>query len=119
MWLIRFQNIETRDYHRVERFCHQVDFVPKKFSAMLLTKGILLYVFQKKSWRQIGKELNVPHLSVYNFYSHIQDSDELHDFLLYFIERRIVLSIADERNITREYLETDEIVEKSKMMFLK
>lgn len=95
--------------------------MPKKFSAMILTKGVLLHVFQKKSWRQIGKELNIPYLSVYNFYSYIQDSAELRDFLLYFIERRIVLSLTDEKNITREYLETEEIVEKSleklKMMF--
>jgi hypothetical protein len=40
-------------------------------------------------------------------------TESLHDLIIYFIERRIILSLLDERHVTREYLETDEIVEKS------
>lgn len=113
MWLIRFHLIETRDYNRVERFCHVVDFSPRKLSGMVLVKGILLHVFQRKSWRQIGKELGVAHIPLYNFYTQFHTTESLHDLIIYFIERRIILSLLDERHVTREYLETDEIVEKS------
>ena len=114
MWLIRFHLIETRDYNRLERFCRAVHFAPKKFSAMVLMKGILLYVFQKKSWRQVGSELNIPHLPIYNFYSQIQYTREFRELLIYFIERRIALSLLSEKTITREYLKMDDVVERSR-----
>ncbi len=86
---------------------------------MILMKGILLHVFQNKSWRQVGSELNIPHLPIYNFYSQIQHTSELRELLVYFIERRIALSLLTERATTREYLETDEVVERSREEFIK
>lgn len=114
MWLIRFHLIETRDYNRVERFCYAVGFAPRKLSSMMLVKWLLLHVFQKKSWRQIGKELGTAHIPLYNFALQFESSSELHTLLEYCIERRIVLWIGDEWHISREYLESDEIVMKSR-----
>ena len=81
---------------------------------MVLMKGILLHLFQKKSWRQVGSELNIPHLPIYNFYSQIHDAPEFRELLIYFIERRIALSLLSEKSITREYLQTFEILERSR-----
>ena len=114
MWLLRFHLIESRDYSRVERFCREVGFTPKKFSAMLLVKGAMLHIFQKKSWRQIGRELWVAHIPVYNFTTQMEWWVAFQNLLAYLIERRIVLWIGDERNITREYLESEEILERSR-----
>ena len=81
---------------------------------MVLMKGILLHLFQKKSWRQVGSELNIPHLPIYNFYSQIQYTREFRELLIYFIERRIALSLLSEKTITREYLKMDDVVERSR-----
>ena len=88
-------------------------FVPKKFSHMILLKWLMLHILQGKSWRQIGRELNVPHVSVYHFFQFVWEKKELEYIFAYFIERRITLYLGDEKNITLEYLERDDLVEKS------
>ncbi len=93
--------------------CERSWFIAKKFSPLVLVKGILLHIFAKKSWRKIASELWVPHIPIYNLYRELESTPELREILEYCITRRVVLYIADERHITRESLETDEIIEKS------
>ena len=73
----------------------------------------MLHILQGKSWRQIGKELAIPHVSVYHFFQFVSDKKELQYIFAYFIERRIALYLGDEKNITLEYLERDDLVQKS------
>ena len=73
----------------------------------------MLHILQGKSWRQIGKELSIPHVSVYHFWQFVSEKKELEYIFAYFIERRIALYLGDEKNITLEYLEQDNLVEKS------
>ena len=89
---------------------------PKRASDIVLIKAVLLHVFQKKSWRTVALEVGISHVTAFQFYNEIKNTDEFHTVLSYFIERRIILSILYEKNITREYLESDEIVEKSLMI---
>jgi hypothetical protein len=84
---------------------------------MLLLKGSMLHIFQRKSWRQTGRELNVAHTPLYNFSAQFSNTKEFELLIEYFIERRILLSFSDEKYLTREFLETDEIVEKSLLEF--
>ena len=117
MWLIRFHLIETRDYNYVNRICRKMGIAPKRASDIVLIKAILLHIFQKKSWRTVALEVGISHVTAFQFYNEIKNKNELHDVLSYFIERRIILSILHEKNITREYLESDEILQKSLELF--
>lgn len=74
----------------------------------------MLHMLQGKSWRQIGRELNVPHVSVYHFFQFVREKKELEYIFSYFVERGIILSLGNEKNITLEYLATDERKEYSK-----
>ncbi len=113
MWLIRFHLIETRDYNYANRICRKMGIAPKRTSDIVLIKALLLHVFQKKSWRTVALEVGISHVTAFQFYNDVRDTAEFHEILSYFIERRIVLSILHEKNITREYLESDEILQKS------
>ena len=110
MWLIRFHLIEPRDYNRISRMCERSGFIAKKFSPLVLVKGILLHIFAKKSWRAISQELGVPHIPIYNLYRELEGTPELREILEYVIMRRIVLFTSDERYITREMLDSEEII---------
>lgn len=110
MWLTRFHLIEPRDYNRISRMCERSGFVAKKFSPLLLAKGIVLHTFSKKPWRRVATELGVPHIPIYHLYQELESSGDLHTLLIYFIERRIVLFVESERHITREMLATEDII---------
>lgn len=113
MWLTRFHLIEPRDYNRISRMCERSGFVAKKFSPLVLVKGILLHIFMKKSWRAIASELGVPHIAIYHLYQSLEGTSEMREILEYAITRRIVLYARDDRHITREILESEEIVRES------
>jgi hypothetical protein len=87
--------------------------IERKTSNIVLMKAVLLHVFQKKSWRRVGWELGISHVTAFQFYRDIYEQEELKKVLVYFIERKIVLYLGEEKNITKEYLESDEIIKKS------
>lgn len=55
----------------------------------------------------------VSHVPLYQFYEEIRIRSERDEIIEYCITRRIALSVASERHITLEYLDSDEIVEQS------
>lgn len=81
---------------------------------MLLVKGILLHVLQRKSWRQAATELHMAsHIPLYQFYEHIRHTPEGDEIIEYMIYRRIALHLRDARHITPEILDSECIVEES------
>ena len=113
MWLLRFQNIKWSDYGKITRLCKKSGFCPKKFSATILVKWILIHILLKKSWRKISKQIWVPYLPIYQFYKKIEDKPELKEMLKYFCEKKVISFIKDENKLTREILDSEELVEKS------
>ncbi|MDQ7009928.1 MAG: hypothetical protein Q9M94_06560 [Candidatus Gracilibacteria bacterium] len=113
MWLLRFQNIKSSDYNKITRLCKKSGFCPKKFSATILVKGILIHILLKKSWRKISAQIGVPYLPIYQFYNKIKDKPELIDMLNYFCEKKVISYIGNEKNINRFFLDSDELVLKS------
>ena len=113
MWLLRFQNIKSSDYSKITRLCKKSGFCPKKFSATILVKWILIHILLKKSWRKISVQIWVPYLPIYQFYKKIEDKPELKEMLKYFCEKKVISFIKDEKNITKEFLDSEELVEKS------
>ena len=87
--------------------------IERKTSNILLMKATLLHIFQKKSWRRVALELWIPHVTAFQFYSDVSEWENREKLISYFIERRILLYLGDEKNITKEYLESDEIIKKS------
>jgi len=110
MWLLRFQNIKSSDYSKITRLCKKSGFCPKKFSATILVKWIITHILLKKSWRKISAQIWVPYLPIYQFYKRIKDKPELKEMLNYFCEKKVVSYIWSEKNITKEFLESDELI---------
>ncbi len=113
MWLIRFQNIKTSDYAKITRLCKKSGFFPKKFSATMLVKWIISHMLLRKSWRKIWEQLGVPYLPLYQFYQKIKWKQELHEILLFFCEKKIISYMWAQKNMTRDLLESNELVKKS------
>ncbi len=84
---------------------------------MLLVKGILLHVLQWKSWRQSAEYIGVPYTILYQLYRSLEATDIVDNIIYYAIERRIALYIQDEKHITQELLESDEIIVQSIMIY--
>lgn len=106
MWLIRSQYIDARVYQRVDRFCQEVGFLPRKFSAMLLVKGVCLHLLQGKSWRQIGRELGAPHVPIYNCAHDWIHQSAFHSLLSDLVEKGVVVYFDPSTPLTRERLES-------------
>jgi len=119
MWLLRFQNIKSSDYGKITRLCKKSGFCPKKFSATIFVKWILIHILLKKSWRKIAEQIWVPYLPIYQFYKRIEDKSELFEMLEYFCEKKVISYIWDEKNANREFLESDELVQKSLLQLKK
>jgi len=113
MWLLRFQNIKSSDYNKITKLCKKSGFCPKKFSATILVKWILIHILLKKSWRKISTQIWVPYLPIYQFYKRIENKPELKEILIYFCQMKIISYIWSEKNITREFLNSYGLVEKS------
>jgi hypothetical protein len=113
MWLLRFQNIKWWDYWKITRLCKKSGFCPKKFSATILVKWILIHILLKKSWRKIAEQIWIPYLPIYQFYKKIEDKPELIDMLNYFCEKKVISYIWDKKDITRDFLESEQLIEQS------
>ena len=113
MWLIRFQNIKSWDYRNIKQLCKKAGFCPKKISATVLVKWIITHILLKKSWRKISAQFWIPYLPIYQFYKKIEDKPELIQMLEFFCKRKVISYIVDEKNITREFLDSEELVLKS------
>ena len=113
MWLLRFQNIKSSDYSKITRLCKKSGFCPKKFSATILVKWILIHILLKKSWRKISSQIWVPYLPIYQFYKKIENKPELYEMLEYFCQKKVISYIWSEKNISRELLNSNELVDKS------
>lgn len=113
MWLLRFQNIKSSDYTKITRLCKKSGFCPKKFSATILVKWIIIHILLKKSWRKISAQIWVPYLPIYQFYKKIEDKPELKDMLNYLSEKKVISYIGEEKNITRDFLDSEELVNRS------
>ncbi len=113
MWLIRFQNIKSWDYIKITRLCKKSGFCPKKFSATILVKWILIHILLKKSWRKISSQIWVPYLPIYQFYIKIKDKQELKEMLEFFCKKRVISYLWDKKNIDKDFLESEELVENS------
>ncbi|MFZ2255858.1 MAG: hypothetical protein WAW59_08400 [Patescibacteria group bacterium] len=96
MWLLRFHLVETRDYNKIDRIVARTGYISHNLSTMVLVKGILLHVLQKKSWRQAGAELKVSYTALYQFAQFFESREEKKELLSYLIERKIALYIANE-----------------------
>ncbi len=114
MWLIRFHLVETRDYNKIDRLLKNLDGIPQRVSSMLLIKWTIIHLLEKKSWRRIAEQLSIPYLTLYYFFNKIKATQVFRDILLYLIDRRILLCIWEEKNITNHYLQGDAIIEISK-----
>jgi len=55
----------------------------------------------------------VPYLPIYQFYKKIEDKPELKEMLKYFCEKKVISFIKDENKLTRDILDSEELVEKS------
>jgi hypothetical protein len=110
MWLIRFQNIKSSDYSKITRLCKKSGFCPKKFSATILVKWILIHILLKKSWRKISSQIWIPYLPIYQFYNKIKDKEEMKEMLIFFCEKKVISYIWNKKNISREFLESKELV---------
>jgi len=110
MWLLRFQNIKWTDYSKITRLCKKSGFCPKKFSATILVKWILIHILLKKSWRKISAQIWIPYLPIYQFYKKIENQPELQEMLEYFCKKQIISYIWDEKKINRRLLESDELI---------
>lgn len=113
MWLIRFQNIKSSDYAKIKQLCKKAGFCPKKFTASILVKAIITHILLKKSWRKVSVQFWIPYLPIYQFYQKIKDKPELVEMLIFFCNNKVISYIEDEKNITKEFLESDELVKKS------
>ena len=113
MWLIRFQNIKSSDYSKIKQLCKKAGFCPKKFSATVLVKWIITHILLKKSWRKISAQFWIPYLPIYQFYKKIEDKPELKQMLEYFCNSKVISFIEWETNISREFLNSDDLVIKS------
>ncbi len=113
MWLIRFQNIQSSDYRKIKQLCKKAGFCPKKFSATILVKWIITHILLKKSWRKVSAQFGIPYLPIYQFYKKIEGKPELNQMLNFFCKRKVICYIVDEKNITREFLESPELITRS------
>ena len=113
MWIIRYQNIQSADYTKIKSLCKKAGFVPKKFSATILVKWILSHIFLKKSWRAIATQFGLPYLPIYQFYQRIKSKPELLEILEYLWNKWIIIYMADWESITREMLESWELITSS------
>ena len=113
MWLLRFQNIKSSDYSKITRLCKKSGFCPKKFSATILVKWILIHILLKKSWRKISSQIWVPYLPIYQFYKKIEDKPELIEMLEYFCKKKVISFIWWEKRLSEKYLNWVDLIEKS------
>ena len=113
MWLLRFQNIKSWDYSKITRLCKKSGFCPKKFSATILVKWILIHILLRKSWRKISSQIWVPYLPIYQFYSKIKDKPELKEMLEFFCEKKVISFLWNKKNISKNFLESRELVDES------
>lgn len=77
----------------------------------------MLHVLQWKSWRQAAMALNIPHTVLYSFYRELVESWNINEIIQYMIMRRIALYVSDEKHITSEFLQSDEIVTMSLTLY--
>jgi hypothetical protein len=110
MWLLKFQNIKSSDYWKITRLCKKSGFFPKKFSATILVKWIITHILLKKSWRKISEIIWIPYLPIYQFYKKIENKPELKEMLKYFCEKKVISYIWNKKNITRDFLNSKELV---------
>lgn len=110
MWLIRFQNIQPNDYVKIKQLCKKAGFCPKKFTATILVKSIITHILLKKSWRKVSAQFWIPYLPIYQFYQKIKDKSELVDMLNMFCETKVISYIKNEKNITKTFLESEELI---------
>jgi hypothetical protein len=82
-------------------------------------KGIITHMLLKKSWRKISAQFGIPYLPVYQFYQKIKDKKELIEMLEYFCDKKIISYIDDERNITKDFLESTDLIKKSRKQITK
>jgi len=110
MWLLRFQKLKSSDYSKITRLCKKSGFCPKKFSATILVKWILIHILLKKSWRKISVQIWIPYLPIYQFYKKIEDKPELQELLEYLVKRKIISYIWNKKIFDSLFLESEESV---------
>lgn len=108
MWIIRFQNIKSRDYNFISRLLKKSWFITKKIPEIVLVKWIIIHIFQKKSWRYIANSFWISHFALFNFFNFIKDREELNNILNEFIDRRILLYINENKQFTNSDLDNNE-----------
>lgn len=68
--------------------------------------------FTRKSWRDVGRMLGVPHLPLYHFAQEIA-LETKREIATYAIERGILVYLSDTRHVTSDDIESDEAREES------
>lgn len=63
--------------------------------------------FTRKSWRDVGRMLGVPHLPLYHFAQEIPRETK-REIATYAIERGILVYLSDTRHVTSDAIESNE-----------
>lgn len=108
MWIIQFQKIKPRDYNFISRLLKKSWFISRRIPDIVLVKSTIIHILQKKSWRFIANNFWVSHIWLFNFYNFIKEKEELKIIFHEFIDRRILLYLAKNKQYSNENLDNNE-----------
>lgn len=102
MWLIRFHQLQPRDYNMISRKLEKAWFSSRKIAPIIFIKASIEHLLLKKSWRQIASALPCSHLPLYNFYQNFKHNNEFQQILFTLAKRRIFLNIKGKNNLSQD-----------------
>lgn len=108
MWIIRFQNLKTKDYNYINRKLANLWFYTRKLSWVLLIKASIYHIIEKKSWRSISCKLWVNHIQLFKFYSHYNNTLEFKEIFHYLSDNKVLAYIPDNKSFNLSDLDNNE-----------
>nr|MDD3720562.1 hypothetical protein [Candidatus Gracilibacteria bacterium] len=108
MWIIRFQNLKTKDYNYINRKLQKLGFFTRKLSGIVFIKASIYHIIEKKSWRDISTKLGVNHIQLFKFYSNYKNSNELLEIFHYLSDNKVIAYIGDNKRFNLNDIDNNE-----------